>query len=82
MAETTFDRVATTVSSLCGTNGEAFPGWDVLLKVGCELGECRIILCEPGERHRLQKLQLNFPSDDVAFALKDNKELPWLGNYL
>lgn len=82
MAETTFDRVATTVSSLCGTNGEAFPGWDVLLKVGCELGECRIILCEPGERHRLQKLQLNFPSDDVAFALKDNKDLPWLGNYL
>ncbi|KAJ0264862.1 Origin of replication complex subunit 1B [Hirschfeldia incana] len=82
MAETTFDRVATTVSSLCGTNGEAFPGWDVLLKVGCELGECRIILCEPGERHRLQKLQLNFPSDDVAFALKDNKGLPWLGNYL
>ncbi|KAF8077349.1 hypothetical protein N665_1044s0009 [Sinapis alba] len=82
MAETTFDRVATTVSSLCGTNGEAFPGWDVLLKVGCELGECRIILCESGERHRLQKLQLNFPSDDVAFALKDNKELPWLGNYL
>jgi origin recognition complex subunit 1 len=82
MAETTFDRVATTVSSICLTNGEAFPGWDILLKIGCDLGECRIILCEPGEKHRLQKLQLNFPSDDVAFALKDNKDLPWLANYL
>ncbi|EFH46551.1 hypothetical protein ARALYDRAFT_493435, partial [Arabidopsis lyrata subsp. lyrata] len=82
MAETTFDRVATTVSSLCLTNGEAFPGWDILLKISCDLGECRIVLCEPGEKHRLQKLQLNFPSDDVAFALKDNKDLPWLPNYL
>ncbi|KFK23920.1 hypothetical protein AALP_AAs52427U000100, partial [Arabis alpina] len=82
MAETTFDRVATTVSSICLNNGEAFPGWDILLKIGCDLGECRIILCEPGEKHRLQKLQLNFPSDDVSFALKDNKDIPWLGNYL
>lgn len=82
MAETTFDRVATTVSSLCLTNGEAFPGWDILVKIGCDLGECRIVLCEPGEKHRLQKLQLNFPSDDVAFALKDNKDLPWLASYL
>ncbi|OAO89086.1 hypothetical protein AXX17_ATUG04640 [Arabidopsis thaliana] len=44
--------------------------------------ETEIILCEPGEKHRFQKLQLNFPSDDVAFALKDNKDLPWLANYL
>ncbi|KAL6327362.1 hypothetical protein AAG906_018964 [Vitis piasezkii] len=48
----------------------------------CKLGECRIILCEAGAKHRLQKLQLNFPSDDVAFALKDDKELPWLAKYL
>ncbi|CBI40887.3 unnamed protein product, partial [Vitis vinifera] len=48
----------------------------------CKLGECRIILCEAGATHRLQKLQLNFPSDDVAFALKDDKELPWLAKYL
>lgn len=27
----------------------------------CKLGECRIILCESGAKHRLQKLQLNFP---------------------
>ncbi|XP_056695556.1 uncharacterized protein [Spinacia oleracea] len=27
----------------------------------CKLGECRILLCEPGSKHRLQKLQLNFP---------------------
>ncbi|RVW58100.1 Origin of replication complex subunit 1A [Vitis vinifera] len=48
----------------------------------CKLGECRIILCEAGATHRLQKLQLNFPSDDVAFALKDDKELAWLAKYL
>ncbi|KAL6997709.1 Origin of replication complex subunit 1B [Sarracenia purpurea var. burkii] len=82
MGETTFEKLATTVSCLCTSNGEAFPGWDTLLKVGCKLGECRVILCEPGARHRLQKLQLNFPSDDVAFALKDSKELPWLAKYL
>lgn len=27
----------------------------------CKLGECRILLCEPGVKHKLQKLQLNFP---------------------
>ncbi|XP_010247189.1 PREDICTED: origin of replication complex subunit 1A-like [Nelumbo nucifera] len=82
MGETTFEKIATTISCLCASNGEAFPGWDVLLRVGCKLGECRVILCEAGARHRLQKLQLNFPSDDVAFALKDSKEIPWLAKYL
>ncbi|XVF04701.1 hypothetical protein REPUB_Repub05bG0107700 [Reevesia pubescens] len=82
MGETTFEKLTTTVSCLCTSNGESFPGWDTLLKVGCKLGECRIILCEPGDRHRLQKLQLNFPRDDVAFALKESKDLPWLAKYL
>ncbi|GAV59773.1 AAA domain-containing protein/PHD domain-containing protein/BAH domain-containing protein, partial [Cephalotus follicularis] len=82
MGETTFEKLAVTVSCFCASNGETFPGWDTLLKVGCKLGECRIILCESGARHRLQKLQLNFPSDDVAFALKDSKEIPWLAKYL
>ncbi|XP_059665256.1 origin of replication complex subunit 1A-like [Cornus florida] len=82
MGETTFEKLAMTISCLCTSNKEAFPGWDTLLKIGCKLGECRIILCESGARHRLQKLQLNFPSDDVAFALKDSKELPWLAKYL
>ncbi|XP_024025259.1 origin of replication complex subunit 1A [Morus notabilis] len=82
MGETTFEKLAMTVSCLCTSNGEAFPGHDTLLRVGCKLGECRIILCESGAKHRLQKLQLNFPSDDVAFALKDSKELPWLTKYL
>ncbi|KAK2641108.1 hypothetical protein Ddye_022871 [Dipteronia dyeriana] len=82
MSETNFEKLAMTVSCLCASNGETFPGWDILLNVGCKLGECRIILCEPGSRHRLQKLQLNFPSDDVVFALKDSKELPWLAKYL
>ncbi|KAF5192232.1 Origin recognition complex subunit [Thalictrum thalictroides] len=82
MGETTFEKLAVTLSRLCASNGEAFPGWDTLLKVGCKLGECRIIICEAGAKHRLQKLQLNFPSDDVAFALKDSPELPWLAKFL
>lgn len=82
MGEVTFEKLAMTVSLLCSNNGESFSGWDTLLKIGCKLGECRIVLCEPGAMHRLQKLQLNFPSDDVAFALKDSKDLPWLAKYL
>ncbi|KAK4339109.1 hypothetical protein RND71_040571 [Anisodus tanguticus] len=82
MSETTFDKLAITVSCLCTSNGEKFPGWDMLLKAGCKLGECRILLCEPGVKHKLQKVQLNFPSDDVSFALRDSKELPWLAKYL
>lgn len=27
----------------------------------CKLGASRLLLCEPGAQHRLQKLQLNFP---------------------
>ncbi|XP_057528082.1 origin of replication complex subunit 1A-like [Amaranthus tricolor] len=82
MGETTFEKLAFTVSCFCTSNNEQFPGWDTLLRVGCKLGECRIIVCEPGSKHRLQKLQLNFPSDDVTFALKDCPELPWLAKYL
>ncbi|CAK8579355.1 unnamed protein product [Lathyrus sativus] len=82
MGETTFEKLAMTVSCLCTSNGEVFPGYDILLQVGCKLGECRVILCEAGARHRLQKLQLNFPSDDVAFSLRDCKDLPWLSKYL
>ncbi|WCJ36901.1 origin recognition complex 1 [Euphorbia peplus] len=82
MSETTFEKLAMTVSCLCTSNGENFPGWDALLRVGCLLGESRIIVCESGARHMLQKLQLNFPSDDVAFALKGSKELSWLSKYL
>ncbi|KAI4340545.1 hypothetical protein MLD38_025370 [Melastoma candidum] len=82
MAETSFEKLAITVSCLCTSNGEKFPGWDGLLRIGCMLGDCRILLCEPGSKHRLQKLQLNFPSDDVSFALKDSQELPWLAKYL
>ncbi|KAI3891080.1 hypothetical protein MKW98_007385 [Papaver atlanticum] len=61
MGETTFEKLAANVFSLCGSNKEEFPGYDTLLKIGCKLGECRIIICEAGARHRLQKLQLNFP---------------------
>ncbi|KAE9585981.1 putative chromatin regulator PHD family [Lupinus albus] len=82
MGETTFEKLAMTVSRLCISNGEEFPGYDTLLQVGCKLGECRVILCESGAKHRLQKLQLNFPSDDVTFALRDCKDLPWLSKYL
>ncbi|RAL43099.1 hypothetical protein DM860_009881 [Cuscuta australis] len=82
MSETTFDELGATVAVLCTSNKEKFPGWDSLLKIGCKLGECRILLCEPGAKHKLQKLQLNFPSDDVTFALKDSEELPWLTKYL
>ncbi|KAL2968524.1 hypothetical protein AAZX31_15G033400 [Glycine max] len=82
MGETTFEKLAMRVSCFCTSNGEVFPGYDTLLQVGCRLGECRIILCEAGAKHRWQKLQLNFPSDDVAFALRDCKDLPWLSKYL
>ncbi|KAL2332171.1 hypothetical protein Fmac_019752 [Flemingia macrophylla] len=82
MGETTFEKLAMSVSRLCCCNGEVFPGYDTLLRVGCKLGECRIILCEAGSKHRLQKLQLNFPSDDVAFALRDCKDITWLSKYL
>lgn len=81
MGETNFEKLASTFSCICSSNGQTFPGWDALLRVSCKLGECRIVMCEAGAKHKLQKLQLNFPSDDVAFALKDCKELPWLAKY-
>ncbi|KAF6151760.1 hypothetical protein GIB67_010334 [Kingdonia uniflora] len=70
-AETTFEKVSILVLRFCSSNGEVFPGFDALLKVGCMLGECRIILCEPGARHRLQKLQLNFPRHAYPSCFQD-----------
>ncbi|KAK4785850.1 hypothetical protein SAY86_002539 [Trapa natans] len=80
--ETTFEKLATAVLGLCTSNQQAFPGRDALMRVGCMLGECRIIICQPRSWHRLQKLRLNFSRDDVTFALKNNSKLPWLDRYL
>ncbi|EFJ25159.1 hypothetical protein SELMODRAFT_51018, partial [Selaginella moellendorffii] len=82
MVETTFEQVSRAHSLLCSNNGEQPPDKDVLLSIGCKLGECRLLLCETGSRHRLQKLQLNFPSDDVSFALRECLDLPWIAKYL
>jgi origin recognition complex subunit 1 len=82
MSETTFEKLAISISFLCRSNAEQCHDWDTMFSVGCRLGACRILLCEPGFRHRLQKLQLNFPSDDVSFALKEDKDLPWVSKYL
>ncbi|RVW48708.1 Origin of replication complex subunit 1B [Vitis vinifera] len=34
MVETTFEKLSVTVSCLCTSNGEKFPGWDTLLELG------------------------------------------------
>ncbi|KAI5064911.1 hypothetical protein GOP47_0019606 [Adiantum capillus-veneris] len=82
MMETTFEKVAAIFTYLCQNNNESPVDWDTLLSIGCSLGACRLILCEAGCRHRIQKLQLNFPTDDVSFALKEDPEVPWIGKYL
>ncbi|VAI83659.1 unnamed protein product [Triticum turgidum subsp. durum] len=82
LGEVLFDKLATTVFSWCHVNRELLPGYDTLLKICCKLGESKIVLCEEGTKHKLQKLQLNYPSDDVTFALKESPDLPWLSKYL
>jgi len=82
LGEVLFDKLATTVFSWCHVNGELLPGYDTLLKICCKLGESKIVLCEEGTKHKLQKLQLNYPSDDVTFSLKESPDLPWLSKYL
>ncbi|KAK3128578.1 hypothetical protein QOZ80_6BG0463650 [Eleusine coracana subsp. coracana] len=82
LGEVVFDKLATTVLSWCHVNREVLPGYDTLLKICCKLGESKIILCEEGSKHKLQKLQLNYPSDDVTFALKESPDIPWLSKYL
>ncbi|KAM0918388.1 hypothetical protein ACQ4PT_008941 [Festuca glaucescens] len=82
LGEVLFDKLSATVFSWCHTNRELLPGYDTLLKICCKLGESKIVLCEEGTKHKLQKLQLNYPSDDVTFALKESPDLPWLSKYL
>jgi len=82
LGEVTFDKLATTVLSWCHANREFLPGYDTLMKICCKFGESKIILCEEGSKHKLQKVQLNYPSDDVTFALKESPDLPWLSKYL
>ncbi|KAM3208286.1 hypothetical protein ACQJBY_063139 [Aegilops geniculata] len=82
LGEVLFDKLAATVFSWCHVNRELLPGYDTLLKICCKLGESKIVLCEEGTKHKLQKLQLNYPSDDVTFALKESPDLPWLSKYL
>ncbi|WOL11678.1 origin of replication complex subunit 1-like [Canna indica] len=80
LSETTFEKLFTTVVSLCSSNGEVSPVCDALMKVGCKLGESRIILCEEATKHRLQKLQLNVPRDRSRITWREmvSKDLPLL----
>lgn len=82
LGEVLFDKLAATVLSWCHVNRELLPGYDTLLKICCKLGESKIVLCEEGTKHKFQKVQLNYPSDDVTFALKESPDLPWLSKYL
>eukprot|EP00850_Spirogloea_muscicola_P000965 SM000003S11210 [mRNA] locus=s3:1490564:1494949:- [translate_table: standard] len=82
VAEATLERVAGAHLQLCRAHGEAVPPLDTLCAIGCRLGVCRLILCEPGTKRRHQKLQLNVPSDDVAFVLKKDDAVPWLARLL
>ncbi|KAL3701075.1 hypothetical protein R1sor_019097 [Riccia sorocarpa] len=82
MAETTLEKVAAVCGELCANNGEEIPDLDTLQGVGSKLGASRLLLCEPGARHKTQKLQLNVPCDDVSFALKKDAGLSWLSKYL
>lgn len=81
-AEAAMEEVAAQHLDLCRSEALREPSLDGLCAIACRLGACRILLCEPGAKHRLQKVQLNVSSDDVAFALKNDEELPWLAKYL
>ncbi|KAJ4763126.1 Origin recognition complex subunit 1 [Rhynchospora pubera] len=82
--ELTFEKLSERVISFCSMHHEAFPGFDTLMRACCLLGDSGIILCEEPKKHMSQKLQLNCSSgsDDVALALKDCSEIPWLSLYL
>ncbi|CAL5357982.1 unnamed protein product [Camellia sinensis] len=83
MGETTFEKLAMTVSCLCTSNGEAFPGWDTLLKVGAvNLVNAELFYAKQDLNTGCKSCSSTFQGDDVAFALKDSKELPWLAKYL
>ncbi|KAF7824251.1 origin of replication complex subunit 1A-like [Senna tora] len=43
MGETTFEKLAMTVSCLCTSNGEVFPGYDTLLQVGSSPGLAKLL---------------------------------------
>ncbi|XP_038890237.1 origin of replication complex subunit 1B-like isoform X2 [Benincasa hispida] len=48
MGEATFEKLAMTVSYLCTSNGEEFPGYDALLKVGLFIDMMRMLWeCRP-----------------------------------
>ncbi|KAG8054395.1 hypothetical protein GUJ93_ZPchr0001g32769 [Zizania palustris] len=67
LGEVTIDKLAATVISWCHANRELLPGYDTLLKICCKLGESKIILCEEGTKHKLQKLQLNYPRLNIGY---------------
>ncbi|XP_078167818.1 origin of replication complex subunit 1-like isoform X1 [Carex rostrata] len=82
--ELTFEKLSERVISFCSMYHVAFPGYDTLMRVCCMLGDSGIVLCEEPKRHMSQKLQLNCSSgsDDIALALKNCPEIPWLSLYL
>ncbi|KAL0371115.1 UNVERIFIED_CONTAM: Origin of replication complex subunit [Sesamum angustifolium] len=73
MAETTFEKLAMTVSCFCSSNGEMVPGYDTLLKLGDHSNICDVVKLVAygvvnGNGEPIFNLELNSCDKIVAFT--------------
>ena len=60
---------------LCRTHAEPEPPAGAAAGIACRLASSGLLLADPGRRRAAQRVCLNVPAEDVAYALKDERRL-------
>ena len=64
-----------THEQLCRTHAEPLPPAGAAAAIACRLAASGLLLADPGRRRGAQRVCLNVPSEDVVYALKDERRL-------
>ena len=60
---------------LCRAHAEPEPPAGAAVSIACRLASSGLLLADPGRRRAAQRVCLNVPMEDVAYALKDERRL-------
>ena len=75
VTEACVSRVMRTHEQLCRTHAEPLPPAGAAAAIACRLAASGLLLADPGRRRGAQRVCLNVPSEDVVYALKDERRL-------
>ena len=75
VTEASTTSVMRTHEQLCRAHGESLPPAGAAASIACRLAASGLLLADPGRRRAAQRVCLNVPTEDVVYALKDERRV-------